>query len=306
MFVDWAHIGNAAIFGGLLLWLMGDSLGWFSSGSSDAPPEEPGPDYMPEDYSEEVIGTAGNDTIIIDEDTEAASDKAYLLGPGNDYVDLSNGNEFADGGAGDDELILREGDDIAVGGPGNDAIYGGIGDDEHWGQAGDDSLFGSLGNDFFHGGSGSDTVTGGGGDDTVLGGLGNDVLSGDLLESPGSMGRGIDVLDGGEGDDHLFLGDGDQGTGGAGHDHFELVEIETPDAGPVLLTDFNDQDDSLQIDYYAKTDPGTGAPLTPEVTLSYSDEDDMTSVMLDGVVLANINGQTGLQPEDVELLKIET
>lgn len=130
-------------------------------------------------------------------------------------------------------------------GPGNntrsgtnlaDIITGNGGDDTLSGLGGDDELVGGIGNDTLDGGADADFLTGDGGRDTLIGGTGNDVLFG---------GSGFDILEGGSGLDFL---NGNAGraelTGGGGKDNFQ-VDLG---AGRVLITDFQDDIDTLLLD----------------------------------------------------------
>ena len=204
---------------------------------------------------ENVIGGAGNDTLIGD-------DAANVLdgGLGNDTIDGGAGNDVLIGGAGNDVLTGGDGDDLLKGGAGNDAIAGGagfdtldlsdatgaisldvaagkvsgagIGTDTFTGieafrfGAGNDIVTGGNGDEIFDGGAGNDTLKGGAGDDQLAGGDGNDTLDG---------GSGDDVVAGGAGDDTLKGGSGDDKVeGGEGNDNIDAGsgdDIVTAGAG---------------------------------------------------------------------------
>ncbi|MDQ2081666.1 Ig-like domain-containing protein [Xanthobacteraceae bacterium Astr-EGSB] len=197
---------------------------------------------------ENVIGGAGNDTLIGD-------DAANVLdgGLGNDTIDGGAGNDVLIGGAGNDVLTGGDGDDLLKGGAGNDAIAGGagfdtldlsdatgaisldvaagkvsgagIGTDTFTGieafrfGAGNDIVTGGNGDEIFDGGAGNDTLKGGAGDDQLAGGDGNDTLDGGSGDDVVAGGAGNDTLKGGSGDDTVDGGEGvDKIDGGSGDD----------------------------------------------------------------------------------------
>jgi hypothetical protein len=170
-----------------------------------------------------VIGTDGNDTILIRQTGANAVTVAY----GATVKRFTGVNEiYADGGAGDDfiyfdttplganeirlamkaTLIGGAGNDTLVGGAGNDYIDGGAGNDSLYGNGGNDTIYGGDGNDLINAGAGDDTVHGGTGDDRIYGSGGNDQLFGD---------SGNDYLSGGSGTDTL--------VGGTGFDTFKIA-----------------------------------------------------------------------------------
>ncbi len=94
------------------------------TGAPDAPTGEEDPatevpdtpaGYDPGDYATEVQGTDGDDTL---EYVLGPTPIAYFLQEGDDVLNATPGNDFADGGTGDDFLRMRLGDDIASGGDG--------------------------------------------------------------------------------------------------------------------------------------------------------------------------------------------
>ncbi|ELS04095.1 arylsulfatase A family protein, partial [Xenococcus sp. PCC 7305] len=118
-------------------------------------------------------------------------DNSVIGGFANDFLNLNQGDDYADGYRGSDKIL---------GGDGNDTIDGSIGNDTISGGNDNDSLIGGKGNDIILGGEGDDTVLGGDGDDRILGNMGSDRLSGNI---------GNDTIFGGEGDDTVLGGDGD-------------------------------------------------------------------------------------------------
>ena len=272
------------------------------TGDGNAEPlSEDGPDYVAADYSATIYGSNGDDTALAADEDSAV---AYLLADGDDTLVATDGDDFADGGAGNDTLTTLDGDDKIAGGAGNDTLRGGSGDDDIWGGDGDDRIYGNGDNDTIFGNDGDDVIEGGYGDDTIFGGAGNDTISSDTLNSPSQLSRGIDVIDGGAGDDNIFLGDGDEATGGTGADTFQVFEIESPDAPAANITDFNPAEDSLVVNYYAQTDPDTGDPIDPDLSVGYDSDTDVTSVSLFGSTIATLAGDAGITEADVTLTEI--
>lgn len=181
--------------------------------------------------------------------------------------------------------------------------------------AGDDILDAGIDDDYAEGGAGNDQMSMRPGDDIALGGNGgadsldsgddNDVIYGNNAEAPGLVDDGNDTLSGGNGDDALHLAGGDQGTGGAGADSFMLYD--PGDSGAVAqVTDYNADDDVIGVIYTPVTDPDTGDPVTPDVTVAASDDGTAGIVSLNGVEIAQITGGQSLTPADIALLPEET
>ena len=113
-----------------------------------------------------LYGGAGNDvyylrhTSDVVEDTEGASDKAYLAsdvyGNDSDLIAITVADLHSKG----IEQVYLDGELVSIG---NDGGNPGI------------TLTGGAGNDPLAGGSGDDTINGGAGDDTMAGGAGDDV-----------------------------------------------------------------------------------------------------------------------------------
>ncbi len=269
----------------------------------DAPAEEPGvadPDNFDADlYSDVVNGTEGDDSLSAGEESALA----WFLDDGNDTLDGSDGNDYAQGGAGDDTMTLRGGRDLAYGGDGDDVIDGGIGFDTVFGGAGEDTLSGNGGNDLLYGDDDDDILSGGSGSDLLFGGAGNDTLYGMStgLSTPdgNSAIDGVDTLVGGAGDDRLILGPGDIGTGGEGDDVFEIDHSRTDLTNVSQINDFS-PGDSLEISY-VQTFDSLGDPEQPEITIERNDADDGEHVLFNSVVIANVIGAQGLMPGDITL-----
>lgn len=126
------------------------------------------------------------------------------LGPGNDWFDVSSG------------------DDIVFGGKGMDVLRGGPGDDRLVGGGGRDFLRGDNGNDTLRGGAGADTLYGLAGDDVLLGGGGRDVF-----HTEDTLGR--DTWTGGAGGDRFEIGYFAAGRYGATVTDFSRAEYDKVD-----------------------------------------------------------------------------
>ena len=99
------------------------------------------------DGMENVLGTNGNDTIIVGNDANLLQGNG-----GNDRIEGGGGNDTVEGGDGNDRLY----------GDANWGVQGGsayLGDDVVLGGRGDDVLVGGLGNDWLEGGQGIDQIT---------------------------------------------------------------------------------------------------------------------------------------------------
>ena len=171
---------------------------------------------------EEIVGTSGNDIILMKE--------SYLSDATNGGVkiDGGGGHDYLGGGAGNDEILGGTGNDVISGLGGDDLLKGGDGTDEIWGGAGNDKIYGDNGNDTLYGGDGADYLSGGGGADKMFGDAGNDTLYGsdgndemhggadnDQLHGEG----GSDTIFGDDGNDTVYGGDNDDVIdGGAGND----------------------------------------------------------------------------------------
>ena len=104
---------------------------------------------------EEIIGTAGDDEVLLNTSTAT-----IYAGAGNDWIQGWEGAINAEGGTGNDALLGIQ--TSVTGGAPADTLNGGDGDDVIFGGAGDDNLTGGAGVDqFFFEGSyelGADTV----------------------------------------------------------------------------------------------------------------------------------------------------
>jgi len=253
-------------------------------------------------YSNVVTGTEGDDSL------SAGGERAlaWFLNGGNDTLDGSSGNDYAEGGAGSDTMALRDGRDLAYGGEGDDRIdagigfdtvYGGMGDDTLTGNGGDDNLYGEENNDVLSGGTGADLVFGGAGDD-VLYGLSNGLSS----EAGSNVIDGVDTLVGGDGADRLILGPGDVGVGGAGDDAFVLDHSRTDLTDVTRVSDYA-TGDSLEISYQPQYDT-LGAEILPVITLMQNSDNSGTLVLFNDMTIANVIGGQNLMVDQIALMPI--
>ncbi len=255
--------------------------------SDPTPPEDPV--YNPDDYSNEIHGTEGDDDLGPD----AEKDLAWFLKGGDDTLEGSSGDDYAEGGAGNDVINLRDGNDIVLGGAGDDDLDGGIGFDTVMGEDGNDIVDGNGGQDHVYGGAGNDTVLGGTGSDAVYGGDGDDYLSGlSYGHSAGhnaSMIDGIDSLYGGAGNDTLLLGKGDFGTGGAGSDLFQVDHSRADLTGMTRILDY-DAADQIEIHYTSQND-AAGHPIIPKAVIEMNADNTGGVIRFDGEIIAEVTGK---------------
>ena len=203
----------------------------------------------------QVIGTAGNESVTIDQNGTApfphqntvsidlalgdGTDSVVIIGQGTaDAIGFgTNGISLDAGGTPDvtgvgtvesSTVNAGGGDDTASGKEGGGlggvfatalTLRGEDGNDTLTGGDGDDEISGESGNDTLRAGAGGDTLDGGAGGDVVSGGDASDVVMGSAGSDQLKGGDGGDTLDGGGGDDTLAGGEGaDTVNGGDGND----------------------------------------------------------------------------------------
>ncbi|MDA5555349.1 calcium-binding protein [Shimia sp. MMG029] len=239
-----------------------------------------------------------------DSDTDAEQDSAQTDGSnmlttllGNDEAneftvddDITTGFQVQANG-GNDTIRTAAGDDRIFAGSGNDNVHSGDGDDRVFLADGDDfwsDLTGRNdpefgGDDFVRGGSGADGLTSLGGSDTLFGDTGDDLLNTeDFLTQHNGNGAQADQVSGGFGDDTIRADDGDTVTGGEGQDRISVSLSpgfgQDPNAAqdwaPVVITDFNPDEDVLEADLPSEAiDAGHTLGFTgrdgEEITLTY-------------------------------------
>lgn len=159
-------------------------------------------DARPAQYSPNIFGDAGNDTIY-------ASGNIVQGGKGNDTI---HGNGEFYGGDGRDHIFVEGGANV----------WGGTGDDDIHGSTYISSMFGEDGAD------------------TIIGGTGSESLYSASLTTDGSAddrGTDKDILAGGAGQDILSVGIGDDADGGADADSL-FLSLAGSTVGVTLNTRF--------------------------------------------------------------------
>lgn len=268
-------------------------------------PELPLRDQIGGDHLTDRIAGTSAVPILHDQEAMLGNGAADSL-TGTDASDLmlgNDGDDTLDAGAGRDGLNGGRGNDDLSGGEGDDILHGDAGEDVLRGGDGDDLLSGGDGNDALRGDAGDDRLIGGEGQDTLDGGTGDDILDGSLLGEDGADRSDADLLRGGAGDDTLAGDAGDTLQGGTGADVFLFRAPPASDLNvggdldsPPLIEDFNPSEDTIEIDYQ-----GTATP-----TITLTEEDDVTHIVLDGVEVARVAGTPGVTAEHILLLPSAT
>lgn len=203
-----------------------------------------------------------------------------------------------------DTVQDNDGDDASTGGTDSDPLCGDVGGDSidgsYSGGAGADTLAGNDADNWIYGGDGDDWLVGGAGNDHLFGDKGADILDGgngnDTLSGREGSGEWeqVDYLNGEDGDDVLFLGAGDQATGGGGSDTFVLQGSAVENAVARVL-DYDQTHDKLIVNY----DPS----VHPDPVLAVEPNDDGTEhvVFLDGSKLAIVHGDA-VDPLSIRLV----
>ncbi len=164
-----------------------------------------------------ITDTTGVNSVLSDVEFVEFSDGTFALsalavgpGPGDDYVEGTEGPDTLDGLGGNDTIRGLGGDDNLFGSAGNDDIDGGAGTDVVEGGDGDDTLSGGQGNDIVRGGNGNDAITDsvGGGSNQLFGDAGDDVFT---------LNGGFNFINGGTGND-VVVNTGAVGTDVITHD----------------------------------------------------------------------------------------
>ncbi|KEJ90389.1 calcium-binding protein [Sulfitobacter donghicola] len=243
-----------------------------------------------------IRGFEGEDTLVGgDGDDELHGDA------GDDVLSGDAGNDTLHGDGGNDAIFGGDEDDILFGHNAEDALYGGAGSDALQGSAGNDHLSGENGEDTLQGGLDDDTLIGGFGSDALFGGWGDDVLSGLMRDANGNDGDDSDFLNGGGGDDSILVGAGDIVTAGDGADEIVLGDwLASGESAQV--TDFSPLEDNLVLIW----DDSVGSENEPQIQITFDPEnEDQSLVMLDGAVVATVNGND-LLPSDIALIPLST
>lgn len=166
---------------------------------------------------------------------------------------------------------------------------------------------GSQTGSILSGGGGNDILLAYGGDVLMSGGEGDDFLSGRAnSDEYGGYTRNAnvenytneseDTLWGGEGNDILELSNGDIGYGGSGADAFEIVHSSNREIDAATVADFTPGEDRVLIevgggDPWDYTD--SSYDLSDRVVVDEADGN--TAILVDGEIVAQISGATGLK-----------
>lgn len=253
----------------LALPLLGLAFGGSDDDDKHEEPEQPGETLSGSDDSDTLLGAAGDDVISGFDGGDSlvgnAGDDTIRGGFGDDIVDGSAGDDELHGGAGNDIVLGLTGDDSMFGGRGNDVVLGeedndsislGTGDDDSWvdrdvsqeafdyGQLGDDTVHGDAGNDSIWDYSGTNTLDGGDGNDAIS-------ASDNQLEGWETAAHTPDQVFGGGGNDLVIGDDGDTLAGGTGNDLIVGLH-ERDDAEAVTVSDFDGNEDRLELDVDAR------------------------------------------------------
>lgn len=218
-----------------------------------------------------VFGLGGDDSDESDEND-------------NNYMPFGDGDEVSAGTDADDGMYMGAGDDRASGGLGDDKIFFGDGQDETvvLGPNGEFDTAGMEGDDFIRGGEGRDILVDALGSNTIYGDTGYDRMN--AIDADGDEGT-ADRMYGGFGEDVMFADNGDVLTGGAQDDRFHVSVTE--DMDPVIVTDFTQGDTLFLRD-------GNGFQVLERITTQVSENGEDTDVLLDGTVVAVLQGVTAL------------
>lgn len=258
--------------------------------STDTPQPAPGDLYLRlDDLGGVLQGGAGNDTLI-----GGAGDDLIFAGEGDNQLWGGDGDDTLTGGSGASTLHGGAGNDQLFAGAGPGVLMGGAGDDTLTGGEHDDSLFGGSGDDVLIGGWGDDLLVAGSGNNQLWGGAGNDTLVGVALDPDGRDTGGINFLNGGDGDDLIVLGVGDVASGGSGSDTFVLGDWLLG-GSQATITDFHPGEDRLILAYAA-----TGGPA-PQVQIDLTTRPGAALIVLEGQVIARLDGVQTLSPADIAL-----
>ncbi|MEM1430068.1 MAG: calcium-binding protein [Pseudomonadota bacterium] len=258
------------------------------------------------DATETSAGDPGDDWSgdpLLDGTDEDQSDAFSAVVDDGEFEVIDSAGPSGQTGDGPQRTDDARGDGEGAKGGADDGqnLGGSVGDDYLLGGKGDDTLYGDYGDDVLVGDGGDDMLVDGAGNDTLIGGAGNDVLIANTADGEAAQ-DGRDVLDGGAGDDELRLSASDSATGGAGADSFLLgpglaAAPDTADAPAPTIEDFDGDEDALVVVWndYASAEP-------PELSLMPDPDDpDLTHLMGDGEVLAEIRATRGVSLDEVHL-----
>jgi len=169
-------------------------------------------------------------------------------------------------------VLLGPDDNVIIGTSGDDTIDGGIGNDQIFGQDGNDVLIGGDGNDILNGGQGADNLIGGDGADILIAGTTGSLLEGGDGSDGYVYNRGAYdyIRDTGGANDVLSMpADTVQGNG------FQQIYLERHDDG---TGNYND------LTIVAPTnDPNTGMSIRHEIVLQDQFNPDATNAIIERI-----------------------
>ncbi|MEP3296728.1 MAG: hypothetical protein ABJO27_09675 [Pseudoruegeria sp.] len=239
-----------------------------------------------------ALGVGAIDHYIGDDDetsSEEEGEETEVVLVGTEADDIIIGTDA------DETIAGLAGDDILLAGAGNDIVLGGEGDDELELGAGNDVVDPTEAN------AGDDAIDGGEGDDSVYDWLGSNTLSGgegdDFLSAWDDIENDTpDNISGDDGDDVLQADDGDTAEGGAGTDSFQILYDEADDES-VTIADFDPETETILI----YVNEGLEIDQLTDLEFAPGENEEDTAILLDGVQLALVQGQSELNADQVVL-----
>jgi len=155
-------------------------------------------------FENSIVNSGAGDTVVGSDST----------GEGGVFVSVSTGGAYVEGGS-SNGVFMTTGDE--------------------------DSIFAGKGDDLVIGGNGASYLNGDDGDDTIFSSNERYFVTTRTTDIATFSDASKDTLNGGAGDDLIYLGTGDEGTGGAGADTIFAIGYD------IFVTDFEWGVDSLQI-----------------------------------------------------------
>lgn len=206
------------------------------------------------------------------------------------YMQFGPEDDVSDGTEADDAMYMGVGDDLALGGLGDDRLFMGDGQDSTVALNEDGSFdtAGMEGDDFIRGGDGRDILVDALGSNTIYGDTGYDRMN--SIDAEGDEGT-ADTMYGGFGEDVLFADNGDVLSGGAQDDRFQILATDNMD--PVTITDFAEGDT-----FFLRDEDG-GFQVIERITTEASESGLDTNVLLDGEVVAILQGVTEMPADAI-------
>lgn len=227
----------------------------------------------------------------VDDYTAEAEALKEVKGPDDLRINGTESEDELAGGDGDDSIFGAGGNDTVFGGPGDDRIFLGDGDDTAAPvRARDDA-----GDDFIRGGAGADVIVDTQGTNTIYGDVGADTIS--TLDRPAdgdtAAASSADTVHGGYGMDTLVGDNGDELTGGNDVDHFIVAAPSQDDHAPVVVTDFDPENETLSIVFMDEE------PDDMTVSFLHDAEAGLLRAMVEGEEVATL---AGLEADDIPFI----